>query len=317
LITGITGFAGGYLAEYLLAQGDEVLGTSSSGNWKSDSTDQRERMRLVGWDLASNIPPESFRAIADFAPDCVYHLAAISIPADCGEYEPTPEAVAVNVGGAARVVELCRRFVPQPRLLFVSTSHVYAPVPRENPYVSEDAPVTPTQGYGRTKLMAEQIVLAAVGDHGLPAIVARAFQHAGARQSPRMMLPEWAWQFARGDRPVRIRRPNAYIDLSDVRDVVRAYRLLIEHGAPGAVYNVGSGRCLRSGDVLEELRRIADPGRPIVADSNQVKQDPIARTERLHEATGWQPRLDWRQTVAWIWHDWQRRASQSIPRSTA
>jgi GDP-4-dehydro-6-deoxy-D-mannose reductase len=313
LITGITGFAGGYLAEHLIDQGDEVLGIASQGRWRASSSPRlADRVRLVAWDVAGAIPDRAAEAIAQFAPEAVYHLAAISVPADCGSAEqPTPRAVAVNVDGTRRLVELCERLCPRARLLFVSTSHVYAPVSRQNPRVDENAAPGPVDGYGQTKLRGERIVLAA---RPLAAVVARAFQHTGPRQNARMMLPEWASQFAAGAEVVHVLRPNAFIDLSDVRDVVRAYRLLVQRGASGTIYNVGSGCCLRSGDVLDELRRLADPQRPIREQSSEIKQDPIADVGRLRQATLWQPRIDWRQTVADTWHYWSRHAT---PATTA
>ena len=108
LITGVTGFAGSFLAEHLLACGDSVLGVSCWGRWPSFIPSQlAASVPLVCWDIATQRVPsaEAQYHIARFAPDCVYHLAAISVPADCGDVEPTPEALATNVHGTARVIQ--------------------------------------------------------------------------------------------------------------------------------------------------------------------------------------------------------------------
>jgi len=309
LITGITGFAGGFLAEHLLAAGDRVLGTSRGGRWASDSSPSAaNRCELVAWDVSRTDAAQSAArdAIECFAPDAIYHLAAISVPGDCGGRQPTDEAYRANVLGTRRVLELAASLPSRPRVLVVSTSHVYASTPSSAP-LNEDAPLGPERGYGITKLAAEQEAAKAVAS-GTDVVIARAFQHTGPRQAPRMMLPEWARQFANPARPpVKVLRLNAYIDLSDVRDVVRAYRLLVAHGATGGVYNVGTGRSLRSGDVLAELARLADPARVIEEVDSAPKQDPIADIDRLIAATGWRPEIAWQQTVADTYDYWRGR----------
>lgn len=296
LVTGIHGFAAGHLVEHLLAAGDEVLGTARQAATPSPGC---EAISTIVWDLAAPLAPHARQAIEAYAPHCVYHLAALSVPSQCGALEPNRDAVAANVEGTRRVVELCKSLARAPRLLFVSSSKVYAPVEVAR-LVDETAPLGPTSGYGKSKLAAEHIVHAAI-KQGLDAVIARPFQHAGPRQKPPLMLAEWVQQFAGANAPVHVQRLNAYLDFSDVRDVVRAYRLIVEAGKSGAVYNVGSGRALRSGQLLEELRRIADPSRPIVEENSQPQYHPLANTNSLRVATGWQPTIDWRQTMADTW----------------
>ncbi len=119
------------------------------------------------------------------------------------------------------------------------------------------------------------------------------------------MLPQWAEQFVSGREPVRVYTRDAYVDLSDVRDVVRAYRLVAERGRAGGIYNVGSGRAVRSGDVLEMLRAMAGPERPIVETRPQVKHQPIADLTRLNQLGPWRPRIPLRQTVADVLAWWR------------
>ncbi|HID78871.1 MAG TPA: NAD-dependent epimerase/dehydratase family protein [Planctomycetaceae bacterium] len=310
LITGVTGFAGGYLAEHLLEVGHRVLGTSPDGAWLETSSQvARDRVELVAWDLGSpgGLSDAQRRRIELFGPEVIYHLAAVAVPADCGTVDPTPLAVAVNVDGTRRVLQLAASLGPEVRVLFVSSSHVYAPVTATRPTVDEHAPLGPAGAYGRTKLLAEDEVRRYVNRGGW-AVIARAFQHTGPRQLPPLMLPQWASQFACGRGPVLVQTRDAVIDLSDVRDVVRAYRLLLERGRPGLAYNVGSGVPRRSGEVLELLRRVADPRRAVKELSPGFKQDPIADTARLRQATGWRPCIPLEQTVADTWQWWCRRA---------
>lgn len=310
LITGVAGFAGGFLAEHLLACGDAVLGTAPEGCWEPNSSESiRDRVELVAWDLGreSGLSGEARRRIEAFRPTAIYHLAALSVPDDCGKDDPLPGAIAVNVEGTRHVVELAAELHCRPRLLLVSSAKVYAPVEPCGPVVDETSPLEPRSAYGRTKLAAEDIVQAAVARGDCEAVIARAFQHTGPRQGPRMMLPEWARQFVSGDGPIEVKTRDAVIDLSDVRDVVRAYRLLMERGESGSVYNVGSGRPRRSGEVLDLLRSLAGPARPIRETHPGPKQDPIANVSRLNHNTGWNAEVSLEQTVADTWAWWEGR----------
>jgi nucleoside-diphosphate-sugar epimerase len=301
LITGVSGFVGGHLAAHLLAQGEKVLGTSPDGRWGAASPEELfGRVEMLEWNLGA---PTAEGAIQEqveaFQPEVIYHLAAISIPDECGQEEPTPLAMAVNVEGTRRVLRWAAEMSPRPRVLVASSNHVYAPVTRQSPNVDEEAPLGPTRGYGRTKLAAEGVTREAVERWGCDAFVVRAFQHTGPGQSPRMMLPGWARQFARGGTdPVEVHTLDARIDVTDVRDVVRAYRLLAQKASTGTVYNVGSGECRSSGEVFEMLRRQADPDRAVVQWRPGEKQEPIADIGRLVRLTGWQPQVPLRQTVA-------------------
>jgi len=309
LVTGVSGFVGGYLAEHLLAQGDEVLGTVPDDRPLATSAPALDHIAQVTWDFSGGeVPSSARRMIQRFAPEVIYHLAALSVPEDCGSIEPTPLAVAVNVEGTRRVLELAAALSTRPRVLVVSTCHVYAPVTPDRARVAESAPLGPASAYGRTKLAAEDLVRRVVAEGACTAMIVRGFPHTGPRQSPRMMLPEWTSQFAvPGPEPVRVHTRGARVDLSDVRDVVRAYRLLVETGVPGEAYNVGSGVERTSGEVLELLRAMAGPDRAIVELRPGFKQEPIADITRLTACTGWHPEIPLAQTVADTWAWWRDR----------
>jgi nucleoside-diphosphate-sugar epimerase len=321
-ITGITGFAGGFLTEHLLACGDEVLGSSRRAEWPGWAEADLRRVGLLKWDVGDGeAPDEVAAAVARFAPDCVYHLAALSVPGDCGTTEPSERAIEVNVRGTERVLDLAANLPQRPRFLFVSTSHVYAKATKEKHRFDESAPTHPQRAYGKTKLMAEQAVRYAAAGRGLETIVVRAFQHTGPRQEPRLMLPEWAAQVARpSSEPIRVKHLNTWIDLTDVRDVVRAYRLLAERGQPGSTYNLGSGVATRTGEILNLLLKLGGSSRPVVeGQAGEAKYDPIADIRGLQAATGWRPELALETTVADTLACWRKRlerGAESPPRSS-
>ncbi|MBW3598227.1 MAG: NAD-dependent epimerase/dehydratase family protein [Planctomycetes bacterium] len=297
-ITGITGFAGSFLAEHLLACGDAVLGCSRDGLWENGIPPTLEgRVEVVAWDVGEAISPAAMAAVREFAPDAIYHLAGLSIPAECGAEDPTLDAIRINVGGTERAATLAASLPTRPRVLFVSSCRVYAPVDFQRPYVKEMAPLAPQGGYGKSKLAAEDALRRQAADSGIEAIVVRACNHAGPRQSPRLMLSEWCRRLARGDDPVQVHSLNSYLDMTDVRDVVRAYRLLIERGRAGEAYNVGGGVSLRSGDIFEQLRQMHDPGRRFIELSPGPRQEPIADLTKLQSTIDWRPEIPLETTL--------------------
>ncbi|HWB01077.1 MAG TPA: NAD-dependent epimerase/dehydratase family protein [Pirellulales bacterium] len=314
-ITGITGFAGAFLAEHLLALGHEVAGCSRRGEWSPDVPPAVRAVPVARWEIGGGDDRAVAEALFRFAPDWVFHLAAIAVPEDCGIDQPTPHAFAVNVLGTANLLNLVANLPARPRVLLASTSHVYAPVTAETFVVAEDDPTRPSSAYGVTKLAAEMVALGmkqaaddlskrgttsgAIFDFAnLDLVIARAFQHTGPRQDARLMLPSWAKQFAEGADPLHVLNLETYLDLTDVRDTVRAYALLAERGRRGTIYNVGSGRRVRTGEVFEQLRRQADPRRRVVELNPGPKQNWIADTRRLVARTGWTPQIPLEQTIA-------------------
>jgi GDP-4-dehydro-6-deoxy-D-mannose reductase len=125
------------------------------------------------------------------------------------------------------------------------------------------------------------------------------------------MLPEWACQLAHhATAPVRVRNLETWIDLSDVRDVVRAYRLLVEHGRRGETYNVGSGTARRTGEVLEMLLRVATAGRSVIEEAPGERWDPVADNRKLVAETGWRPLVPLETTVQDTFDYWRSRTGE-------
>lgn len=300
LVTGITGFAGAHLASRLVAEGDQVIGVSQSGVWPRWTPPQTQSaVRLWKWDISQPPSPELRAFVAQFLPQVIYHLAAISTPADCGDSQPNDRAQQVNVAGVERMIEFALSLAPAPRVVLVSSSAVYAPTGPDQPPISETWPLAPWRGYGQSKLAAERTALAAVESHSLQVIIARAFQHTGPGQSLRMILPDWAVQFARPSAaPVEVSSLDTVLDLGDVRDVARAYRLLALHGIPGEAYNVGTGQRRSGREILAMLERAAGGARPVLEREGGPKWRPVADTSKLAALCGWKPEIPLEVTVA-------------------
>ncbi len=312
-ITGISGFVGAHLARVLASHGDQVAGVNRQGCWPADLVTPMREARIespLAWDIADAPSPELRRFLADFRPEVLYHLAALSIPEDCGgSGPPNPRAIAVNVEGTMRVAELATTLSQwadggepyRPRLLFASSSHVYGAVDPARAVVTENAPLHGNSAYAVTKRMAEERLLAAASTGRLDVVIARAFKHAGTRQDSRLMLAEWAAQFVAGIEPVKIRCFDSVLDMTDVRDVCLAYRLLAERGVSGRIYNVGSGVAQRAGDIFLRFRAMARPSCPFVETHPGFRQEPIADIQRIRDDTGWSPTLTLDDTLRSIW----------------
>ena len=309
VVTGARGFSGQHLARHLVDHGDQVLGFGRQADWP-DRTDDllRRQVELVAWDLTvdKEIEP-AFERLRAFRPEAIYHLAALSTPDDCGVRVPNADALAANVSGTAAVVDAAARLPSPPCVLLISSCHIYDPGP-PGTRVNESSPLAPATGYSWSKRLAEVIGEEIAALHDVPLIIARPFHYTGPGHSGRMMLPSWAIQYAQASsEPVQVRNRSTTIDLSDARDMVRAYRLLMERGRPGEIYNVGSEVERRNGDLLALLAKLANQSdRPVVELSPGLRRNPIADCSKLRAETGWQPTVSLEQCVADTLEYWRR-----------
>jgi GDP-4-dehydro-6-deoxy-D-mannose reductase len=294
LITGAGGFAGGHLAAHCRASGDDVI----------------EASRRSGTDLRD---AGAARAAVEHArPDVVYHLAA---RAHVGEsWEDPASFLRDNLGMALNVLEAVRAEAPRATVVAVSSGELYG-APSALP-VTEDAPLRPQNPYAVSKTSADLLAGLYADAHGLRVIRPRAFNHAGPGQEPIYAIASFARQAAaaaeRGEDPIRFRtgNPDTRRDYTDVRDVVRAYRLLAERAEPGA-YNVCTGRSTSAGELLAmlaaaagaELDHEVDPGLVRAHEVMEVRGDP----GRLRAATGWEPEIALERTLADTVTWWRER----------
>jgi GDP-4-dehydro-6-deoxy-D-mannose reductase len=292
-ITGGSGFVGTWLAEHLRAQGDEVVAV----DLEVDVADP------------SAITP----ALAAAAPDAVYHLAALT---HVGASWESPSAVlSVNVLGTACVLAAARALARPPVVLVVSSAEVYGVVaPGELP-LTESSPVAPVSPYAASKAAAEQVALQAWRGFGQPVIVVRPFNHIGPGQSPTFAVPALASRIAQAQRDgtetLSVGTLSTRRDFTDVRDVVRAYRRLVEAGEPGTTYNVCSGVDVSMEEIAAALLRLAGADLALVTDPALVRpvDVPALRGDpaRLAAATGWRSEIALETTLADVLAYWRNR----------
>jgi GDP-4-dehydro-6-deoxy-D-mannose reductase len=192
-----------------------------------------------------------------------------------------------------------------PRVLVVSSAEVYGRVQPGDLPLTEDAPLRPVSPYAASKAAAELLAVQAHLGHGLPVVRARPFNHVGPGQSPTFAVAAFAHRIVEARRTgastLHVGNLTPRRDLTDVRDVVRAYRLLIERGVPGEVYNVCSGRDVAIEDVVRRLLELAGADLELEVDQSLLRpvDVPVLRGDggRLHAATGWEPAIPLDETL--------------------
>ena len=305
LVTGGLGFVGRHLVEHLAACGDEVVVADHHGTPSVDITD-----------------PDSIGTALDSArPRAVYHLAGW---ADVGGSWADPAgAFQLNAVGTLHVLEACRAAGVE-RVVCVASADVYGVVTEAELPLDEDAPLRPTSPYAASKIAADALGHQAFLGHGLGVIRVRPFNHIGPGQSEQFVAPALAGRIARAERDgadhVVVGNLTPRRDLTDVRDVVRAYRLLVEHGEPGAVYNVCSGTDIAVQELADQLLAMTD--RPLRLEPDPELFRPVdlpvlrGDPERLRAATGWAPEIPMEQTLRDLLADLRTRVRLEVPTTT-
>lgn len=312
LVTGVSGFVGGHLVEHLLDAGDVVVGLSSRGAWPPELASLGRQVRNEACDLAHVEPNELAETLRRKQPEAIYHLAAQANPS--ASLDDPRGTWNVNLGGTLTLLEAVRASGLAPRIVLVGTGVSYGNPSPEHLPVSEDCPLRPNNPYAASKAAADILGIQHHLTHGTHTIMARPFNHAGPRQSDLYALSSFARQVAEveaGIRPgLEVGNLDVVRDFTDVRDIVRAYRLLIERGTPGEVYNIGTGRDVSLAAMLEILRSLAqvpvevrvDPARVRPVDQPRL----LADASKLHAATGWEPLHTIEQTLSDMLDYWRK-----------
>jgi GDP-4-dehydro-6-deoxy-D-mannose reductase len=310
LITGLTGFAGSHLAELALQQGAEVAGTALPGTRDDNLAAIRKSVRTVACDLTE--PGAAARVLQDVRPDRVFHLAGASVVGSSWAQRAT--VLRQNLEGAFQLFEGLRA-VPVPCLL-VSSAELYGVVPEAAQPIAESQPLAPRSPYALSKACQEAYAGYYVRAEGLPIVVVRAFNHVGPRQAPGFVWSDIARQVAaaeKGLRPpvVEVGTVTTRRDFTDVRDMVRAYWLLLERGAPGEVYNAASGRAVAIREVLDGFLALAGCPIEVRMATERVRPNDLplllGDAGRLRALTGWKPQIPLEQSLTDVLDDWRHR----------
>jgi GDP-4-dehydro-6-deoxy-D-mannose reductase len=311
LVTGVSGFVGGHLAEHLIESGDLIVGLSASGRWPEALGHLGKDVRIERFDLAQADDDGLADLIKRKQPEAIYHLAAQANP-QASVTDPRG-TWALNLGGTLNLLEALHRTQLKPRVLLIGTGVSYGNPGRELMPVTEACPLRPVNAYATSKAAADLLGIQHFLAYGTDVLIARPFNHAGPRQTPNYVLSALARQVAEVEagkkRRVEVGNLNVVRDFTDVRDVVRAYRLLILRGTGGEIYNLGTGDGIKIADALAILTSVARAPIEVHVDPARIRpvDQPllVASPRKLCDATGWEPRYSIEQTMADMLQYWR------------
>lgn len=294
-ITGISGFAGSYLAEFCRAQGLEVAGLSRSGGEGVHKGDVAE-------------PEAVRRALGATRPDIVFHLAAEIGGADEAQLHR------INVLGTRNLIEAAAALPQTPRLLVASSSAIYGAGPVPGAPISEDAPIGAAGPYAVSKAEQDALALRLGAELGIAVIVARAFNQTGPRESDRFVASSVARQIAeieagRRAPTIAIGRRDTIRDFSDVRDIVRGYWLAATKGAPGEAYNLCSGRGVSIRSILDTLLSLSSAAITVEEDRARMRPSDVpvqvGDAAKAKRELGWEAQIPLERTLGDLLQYWR------------
>ncbi|MCB0193426.1 MAG: GDP-mannose 4,6-dehydratase [Anaerolineae bacterium] len=313
LITGISGFAGGHLAQILLEQGVEVLGVARSSPKNMSYLSQP--VTLFSADLRD--PHAVDRLIDEVRPDVIYHLAGQAfVPL---AWDKPWDTIENNIRPQLNILEAMVKYQLKARLLVSTSNEVYGRISEDQLPVRENTPLRPQNPYGVSKVAQDLLALQYHLSHGIDIIRARAFNHIGPRQSPFFVAASFAKQIAQveagiNEPVIRVGNLEAQRDFTDVSDVTRAYTLLVAHGQAGEAYNVGTGRAYSIQYLLDVLLSYSNIHIDVVPNPDRMRPSDIpliyADNSKLCSQTGWQPLYRFEDSLLRVLNYWREEVNQ-------
>jgi GDP-4-dehydro-6-deoxy-D-mannose reductase len=304
LITGAAGFAGSHLIDLLAGSGADIVA------WHRPGGSPPRGDGAARWDAVDLLDEAQVQSAIDRArPAAVYHCAGA---AHVGRaWDSTTTTLATNVRGTHHVLRALERIGSRARVLVPSSALVYAPA--DYP-LAEDQPLLPSSPYGLSKLAQEMLGVKA--NDVLAVTIARPFNHFGPRQDPHFVASGFARRIADIERgqwapEISVGNLEARRDLTDVRDTVRAYQMILERGEPGRPYNVCSGHAITMQELLDKL--IARARVPVAIKVDPARYRPndtpllVGNPARLRDELGWIPRIPIEQTLDDLLEYWRAK----------
>ncbi len=348
LITGITGMAGSFLAEYLVDHHPdiEVFGTFRWRSKLDNLVGLRERGKLNALDEGQRVTDEKILrrfvqpgkvtlvdcelqdanavryAIHSVRPDRIFHLAAQSfVPTS---WTAPAATLQNNVISQVNLFEAVREAKLDPVIHIAGSSEEYGKVLPEEAPIKETNPLRPLSPYAVSKVSQEMLATQYHASYGLKTIVTRGFNHTGPRRGQVFVTSSFAKQIAQIE--AGLQEPLLSVgdleskrDWTDTRDMVRAYWLATEKGVPGEVYNAGSGTCMRVGDMLDTLLSHARADIRVEQDPARLRPSDVtllwADVTKFKQATGWEPTIPFQKTMEDLLEYWRDRVRQLGPQA--
>jgi GDP-4-dehydro-6-deoxy-D-mannose reductase len=322
-ISGLSGFVGSHLAEYLLDNTDwDIIGMI---RWRSpldnisrlvELANQGHRVSFVYADLRDGISID--KAVKESKPDYVFHLAAQSFPRT--SFDSPLDTLETNVQGTVRLLEALRQHSPKAIIHVCSSSEVYGRVPKNLVPIKEDCPISPASPYSISKVGTDLVGKFYADAYGMNIMITRMGTHTGPRRGDVFFESTFAKQIALAeagkiDPVIKHGNLNSLRTIADVRDAVRAYHMLLTvNPVPGEVYNVAGDFVCTVGDVLRDLMNLSRI--PLVTEKDECRVRPIDAdnqvfdTEKFRSHTGWRPEIKYEQTLVDLLDYWRDKVKQ-------
>jgi GDP-4-dehydro-6-deoxy-D-mannose reductase len=314
LITGITGFAGSHLAEYILAKHPDVP-VFGFVRWRSrmdNIVHIQDKVELHEADIKDIVSLE--KALADIKPDRIFHLAAQSfVPAS---WRLPAETFAINAIGQINLFEALLSLKLNPKIHVAGSSEEYGHVNPDEVPMKETNPLRPLSPYAVSKVAQDLLAYQYFKSYGMKTVRTRGFNHTGPRRGDVFVTSNFAKQIAeiekRKKEPViHVGNLDAKRDFTDVRDIVRAYWLAAEKGEDGEVYNVGTGKAMAMKEMLDILLSLSKAKVKIKVDPERLRPSdvPILQSDssKFVRLTGWKPQIPLEQTFKDLLNYWRER----------
>ncbi len=296
-----------------MAHGYTVRGAALPGEPDDNVVHLGSRIRIDRFDITDREACRKYLTAA--RPDYLFHLAAV---ASVGKsFSMGETTIRVNTLGSYHVFDAVRDKRWLKKLVFVSTSDVYGPVKTKDLPLRPDSPIHPYSPYAQSKAAAEMIAQVYTARYGLPIVIVRAFNHTGPRQGLDFVIPSFSHKIAaversRGKAVIKVGNLAARRDISDVRDIVRGYRLLAEQGRVGGMYHLCSGRAHSIGQLLNKLLGFSDKAINVQQDKSLYRTIDIPVLRGSYKATqqeiGWKPEIGLKTTLEDTLDFWRRRS---------
>lgn len=311
-ITGATGFAGRYLIDLLKETEPDSLVSGTCFPEHSGSCNSLDSVDLFHLDM--RLEKDVYDCIQQVQPDWIFHLAAIS---NVGySWANRKETLEANLMGTFYLFEAVRKYSPQSRVLFISSCDVYGILSPVHEALKETHSTPPSSPYAYTKISGEMLSRFYVNIEGLDIVISRSFPHTGPGQSTDFVFSDWASQIAQIEKGstehlMKVGNLDVRRDYSDVRDVVKAYVLLLERGKKGEIYNVCSGRAVSLKDNLDLLLSLSSKDIHVEVDPQKLRKADIplvlGDSQKIQQATGWKPDIPLNQTLKDLLDYWREK----------
>jgi len=314
LITGITGFAGSHLAEYILAEhpGVRVFGLVRWRSRMDNIVQIRDKIELHEADLKDIISLK--KALAEIKPDRIFHLAAQSfVPAS---WKLPVETFAINALGQINLFEAVLSLKLDPRIQIAGSSEEYGHVNPDEVPMKETNPLRPLSPYAVSKVAQDLLAYQYFMSYGMKTVRTRGFNHTGPRRGDVFVTSNFAKQIAEIEKGkkkpvIHVGNLEAKRDFTDVRDMVRAYWLAADKGEAGEVYNIGSGKTMAMKDMLDILLSLSKAKVKVQVDPDRLRPSdvPILYSDcrKFVSLTKWKPRIPLEKTFKDLLDYWRER----------